>query len=722
MFYTDASPETLQKYAAKGDMGGVTQVVEILGKADPESLIAAVRGGHDEVLGILLAIGNPDPDPSPVRGNDNFRTGYNTPMLAAIGKGNLKIIRLLLDQAGFDPTRRDHKNRTYAELAQDRRGDDWAAEAELLKQAAEKHRSGGRKTRHLESPRRVREREGEPRRPRRESTSPVSTSHRRSVRSPTFSREKDHLAPGSKPRKSGSHDVQGERREKGRQLPGPLNRNRERRDTRNASSEPSAAVSDDDTAPLGPPRKLSHKTRRSQSDVTHASPEVESKRLQNVQSKERKPGQEKRRKVVDSSESSGEDASSKRKEKDEIRKEKPTLKRPRSSFSPERTRSRDISTTQRAGEIHKKKRRVVSEDSPPGKIDASKPGKPAMNQEGRPTKHTRSASYLNNLPTDQAKVLRGVEEVFRQHSKPYAASSDPDKLEVDPVETESRNNSIAQAEKDRETAEVEREQKRLAKAEADKAAKERVDAEEAAARAKHEEDLARQQAEKEEADRRKAEEDAAAAARKKAEDEAAKKAAEEALRRKAEEEAARRKADEEARKERQRQAAEKAERERQAREERIRLEQRRRAEEAERKRRESLPGSLCRIAEMIDTANAERFNQKWLKQFSPLLTVTSEQIEPRCSPEAREVRWIPSFQVAALVVTKDLGLNHLTQLEKKEMAPVHRLNLWRTGNTMIANNYIATMENTTFELEDRLLRDAKPKFLSMEPLFWVRVS
>lgn len=125
---------------------------------------------------------------------------------------------------------------------------------------------------------------------------------------------------------------------------------------------------------------------------------------------------------------------------------------------------------------------------------------------------------------------------------------------------------------------------------------------------------------------------------------------------------------------------------------------------------------------MIDTSNPERFNHKWLKQFANLLTVTSEQIDPRCPLESREVRWLPSFQVAALLVTKDLGLNHLTQLEKKEMAPLHRINLWRTGNTMIANNYIATMDNTTFELEDRLLKDARPKFLNMEPLFWVRLS
>src|SRR5699024_1572727 len=101
---------------------------------DTESLIAATKGGHDEVLSLLLGMGDADPDPAPLHGGFQ-KPGYNTPMLAAIGRGNLDVIKLLLDQPGFNPTRRIYRDRTYFELSKERKAENWEEEFDLLKAA-----------------------------------------------------------------------------------------------------------------------------------------------------------------------------------------------------------------------------------------------------------------------------------------------------------------------------------------------------------------------------------------------------------------------------------------------------------------------------------------------------------------------------------------------------------------------------------------------------------
>ncbi|KAI5285030.1 Set3 complex subunit, partial [Ascosphaera aggregata] len=132
LLWTKPTMENLRDFAAKGDMEGAATILNVLQKADTDSLIAAAKGGHDEVLGLLLGMGEPDPDPDPV---PTHREGYNTPMLAAIGRGNDKVIRLLLDQKGFNPTRRIYNGYAYHELAKQRKGDQWEVEYEMLKEA-----------------------------------------------------------------------------------------------------------------------------------------------------------------------------------------------------------------------------------------------------------------------------------------------------------------------------------------------------------------------------------------------------------------------------------------------------------------------------------------------------------------------------------------------------------------------------------------------------------
>ncbi|KAI9884612.1 MAG: hypothetical protein M1823_003599 [Watsoniomyces obsoletus] len=124
--------ESLRDRAGKGDMEGVGTILEVLQTADVESLVAAARGGHDEVMQLLLGIGNADADPEPL---SSHRPGHNTPMLAGIGGGNEKVIQLLLSQPTFDPTRRDHRGKRYYEIAEERQGPNWQAEYRLLKEA-----------------------------------------------------------------------------------------------------------------------------------------------------------------------------------------------------------------------------------------------------------------------------------------------------------------------------------------------------------------------------------------------------------------------------------------------------------------------------------------------------------------------------------------------------------------------------------------------------------
>jgi hypothetical protein len=128
----------LIKLAGNGDVQGVASILNILQKAETESVIAAAKGGHDVVLGYLLAMGDPDPDPDPICA-DHLKPGYNTPMLAAIGRGNVAVIKLLLEQSGFNPTR-EYKGRTYPELSRERRGSEWQEECKLLQAAYDNYK------------------------------------------------------------------------------------------------------------------------------------------------------------------------------------------------------------------------------------------------------------------------------------------------------------------------------------------------------------------------------------------------------------------------------------------------------------------------------------------------------------------------------------------------------------------------------------------------------
>lgn len=139
--YTSFDTKTLRSAAAKGDLQTVSNILQVLALGhfdDPESLVVAARGGHDEVVGLLLGIGDLDPDPPALKSKDSE---HATPMLAAIGSDNINIIEMLLgkiDEGRFDPTRR-WNGKTYYEIARERKGPLWEEEARILKDAYDKY-------------------------------------------------------------------------------------------------------------------------------------------------------------------------------------------------------------------------------------------------------------------------------------------------------------------------------------------------------------------------------------------------------------------------------------------------------------------------------------------------------------------------------------------------------------------------------------------------------
>ncbi|KAJ5255439.1 hypothetical protein N7505_010590 [Penicillium chrysogenum] len=335
LLWTKPTFENLREFAAKGDEAGVVSILNILQKADNASLIAAAKGGHHDVLSLLYAMGNADADPNPLRGQ---KPGYNTPMLAAIGRGNSAVIQLILNQPGFNPTRRLFEDRTYFELSRGRQGENWEDEYQILKEAYERF-AGSDKGRKDDSPRRARGKEKEEKRPpRRGSSSPVA---RKKNNSPNANRNRDSLKdmdPTKEKRRQKEHDL----------------------------SRPSDSSK---------PKSSSSARRDSESSGMAPNEDIRKRRL----IAGRRP-QERRPSLFSSDSLSGREEAPKPRV-DTATDNALSLKRIRTDGSPERSRSRGTDGDRLSPESRKKKRRVISEDKSSGAThgaprqpdDASKP-------------------------------------------------------------------------------------------------------------------------------------------------------------------------------------------------------------------------------------------------------------------------------------------------------------------------------------------------------------
>ncbi|KAI9931856.1 hos4 protein [Aspergillus wentii] len=667
LLWTKATPENLQAFAAKGDIAGVANILNVGQKADADSMIAAAKGGHDEVLSLLLGMGYADPDPDPVQ---SHKAGYSTPMLAAIGRGNLAVIRLLLDQPGFNPTRR-FRGHTYFDLSEDRKGENWEDESSLLRDAYDNY-SRTRKPRKadLSSPRRPRDREKENKRPaRRDSISPVARPR------------KTNGSPGDSNRDSFSKDP-GLLKERRRDGVGHLKEkansgtSRPKSFRRESSDNP---TSDGDAPRLESSRPKAHSSAKDSEYAAAARADDMPKRRRLI------PGRppQRRPSLISSDSLSGRDENTKPRlenppDAPPSKHGPPPLKRVRSSESPDGPRSRGPETDRHSHETQKKKRRVLSEDGAPNLTNGS-------------TKKTQDSRHKNDVNDDRPTDL-GRDQLHKRISNHKVVDRNPVKQERERHEARGLDaipmeDSKSAAKK----AEAEAEERRLA--ETKKAEEERIAELAEDKRIAAEAERAREAKEQEER--------AAQLAREKAEEE------------------------ERRRKEAEQRRVKQAEDERQKRleQERARLAKlRREQEEQEQRRRDALPSRLRAAANLVGSSDPRAKSHTWLRKFMPVVTAQTKQLDPSCQPDVANEKWVPNYLIAPLLATNDLQLSQYATWEKRRATSTQRINLWRVTRRMLVQADEAEFHNSSFGQVMQKDCETRPKYFDMEHVFWVRLS
>lgn len=707
LLWQQNTQENLQRLAAKGNVQGVATILNVLQKAEPASVIAAAKAGHEEVLQYLLAMGEADPDPEP---QSDLKPGFNTPMLAAIGRGNLDVVKLLVEQTGFNPARK-YKGRAYFEIAAERKGDSWQKEHDILKSAYDKS-SGKSKTK---SPKKVREIERPREKRLRRSESPPSSNLRTSS-SPTMTHKS---LPDKSPRAL--------RKEVKKDTMSPIDR--ERRKLDGLRDDPNVAVVSDQEQTVT--EKRGHKHRRSQSDLPlppNLEAEITQRRRRLVTGKEHRRSQS----GVGPAHSEGSTSEI------EVKRERltPGVKRNRTSVSPE---PKDGANTK----VVSKKRRTVLESSPeetrPSARNAaakvadpvvgSDKKSPDTNQVAPKAKeaaqqHTRRRSQqvqrtaeaeIGTITTaqpppsedksmedddapgepDVAPMEDPMPEVATSIEDPKPSQPDPDQTDPPQPQVDEQNAGETQVTQEKNAAEKQLEE---AKASAERVAAEKQAAEEAEAAR-----IAAEQAAAEKAE----------AERQVAEDKEARRKAEEAeLKRKAEEEAVQRKREQEEREEQKRRELQRRQ------EEQIRQQH----QEIERRRREALPAALSTAALLLESSDIRAKSHEWLSHFLPLYTARTGQLDPSAPPSVSQDEWIPNFQAAVLLATKDLNLRNYTSLERRPATEEERMRLWKVARHMLSYDYISNSYNTTVKRAVSIEEEQRPKFMSMAELFWVKVG
>lgn len=690
--------ENMTRLAEKGDRQGVANILSILEKANPETMIAAAKGGHDEILEILQAMGNPDADPDPIRGS-NLKLGHNTPMLAAIGRGNVQVIKLLLayrdSNKGFDPTRL-HQGKTYYEISQERKGHDWQNEYAVLKAAYDSYPSKGRKQ---NSPRKSKELEKGKAHASRDSSSPVTIKQRPQTQSPALSHRS---LPEQKP---------GNQREARRNASGSSEKAKAKSSS-NATSERSTAIVSDQDQSLVTAKKT-HKSRRSQSDL----PPFSGIEGDNAQRRRRLVTGKEHRKGITSGAAATSDDDLDRKAVKSERMERPGLKRSRSTLTPENTQ--EEGSTESPKTTSKKRRTLQDNDPEESKASSNKRTTPrASSRDSLQTIEVRTSGNQNDKDT-LSEALNDVGDILKKHKRKKSsqsnassnASGEPDVMEdVSPEQASSTTIHNANAEHDDSQQDL----ALSTSSQIEETSQLETAAESAAALQLQQEQERAAAAEAEAEAAKKAQEEALAAEQKRIQEAEEKRKLEEAeARRRAEEAALARKKEEE---ERQEQARREMERRRQ--------EELRKLEflENERKRREALPSALCETARLLDQGDPLVKSHQWLRKFLPLYTVRTYQIDGNCGTDIRDDEWLPNFQVAGLLATKDLKLTQYTSLEKRPVTLQERDAIWRVARLVLSFEFVSTVFNTPTQLAIDREKENKPKFMAMEDLFWVKVS
>ena len=743
LLWVNATPARLRDAAGKGDLAIVDHILKMKPQADTESIIAAARGGHDVVLEVMLAIAAPDADPEPLRSAD-YKPGHNTPMLAAIGRGNVSIINLLLSQPGFDPTRRMYKGLTYYEIAKDRQGSDWQEEYDVLKEAYESFkRSGGRKSNN-NSPRKVR-----PRRADSTKSSSELSSSPHEIRKP------------KKP--SNLRDETSDR-------------DKDKRDTssRGIKKTSSPALASDHESGAFKPPKVKVKPN---SPNDKASPPLPSKRADGVKPKSRlMSGNEiKRDREIKRRASLAAEADLPKKAPGDpnsrtvarhrrlseaseprmpaIQNEAPNVttetgkKRHRSSISPQANKS-DLGVGYDTVSM-KKRQRVNSQgsaaDPTSDRSFHSRPPAMVANMVPNPTAATSSTisqgtapiAFMGNntsanMGNNNSNVSVPHVEASTTSQQNTATTSTLDTTDAAQMPTSEAENG---ARKDRidsngslpEHTEqghasppnglhkpLRRQQSELERQQSIQAQEERLDQELRLIREEHQAREEKVKAQRQAQLQMEQEQEAARIAKIKQEEEAA--------RRRIEQERLKR---------------EEQERKRREMEEREILRRRKIQEEEERRRVDALPNALRRAAvQSSEVATSRRQVDKWF----PLIAVETRDLQPQCDPQIGEERWLANIQVAPILGIKDLDLPQCrcpfylnlllhTILIKGPVTAWARIPatlddrgfLWRVLRSKLPF-YLPAWCYGGLEQTIHLEHHARRKFFAIKNVFWIKLS
>ncbi|KAL8932078.1 MAG: hypothetical protein Q9211_006541, partial [Gyalolechia sp. 1 TL-2023] len=707
LLWVNPTPAKLREACGRGDLSVVDYILRMRPEVGTDAVIAAARGGHDVVLEILFAIGQLQPDPDPVE-SDDFKPGRNTPMLAAIGRGHIAVIRLLVSQRGFNPTRRMFRGLTYHELAKERQGSNWEEEYNILKAAYDDYQiNGGRRSNHS-SPRKVRTRTSETERT--TPTSPSSTKRQLSLSSvktapePEIKREHSLKAAPNKHlqilEEAKDSAILADRDPESDSGPVP-----ERRVARSVSD--TGAISSQNPDAAKPRRKLlSRNDLKSDQDIrrraslasgssSHEQPRRQSGDIDRLRQEKR----ERQKSETSNSIPRVKKESSKDLDPSKVESGK---KRPRLSTSPQPhgTPGENLSDIPK-----KKKKRVADSEGgtvvqDPHRRDTVVRTGPAMvaNMIASPEQVTSpneligrapvanmgvsSASPVTKSPTETtsqsetASPMSGVEQTLQQINRPQP-------LQEQPAMPDHHEKVLTHRTTVDQEAEDRREDTRLARItqEEEKAQLEQQQ------QAKEAERQAKREQEEEEEEARK-------------------------VKKRREEELAKRRAEQERfrREDQERRRAEHEERERQR---RVRLQ-----EEEQQQLRDALPNSLRRAAELSpEKSRQPQEVRRWL----PIYTVTTREMDPSCDENMADERWIANVQAAPVLAIKDLDLSQYTAWTRLPLSPPQRQSLWRQVRNQMSQ---ADINPLTFTWQQALDLDEEtyPKFRDLKSMFWIKLG
>lgn len=694
VLYQPLDLQELRKACGQGDEGTVARILQVKdGWNDTKCLLAAAKGGHDNVINLLFGLGGFNPDPPPI---DSMPADIATPILTAIGRENIEVIKLIVAQSEFDPTR-TLNGKTYYEIARSRSGPMWREEEQILKEAYDRYKKTHKSPPKSRSPKLRRDADREARRQALDDQLQSSRSHKRTL---SGSKEKEPELRKSQAKSGSTATSQSKDGQVGlKRGPG-----RPKREDTNAS-----AVSDPETVPLGPPKPKSIARKPDpDSGAVSSDPETVKPRRKLISAKELKGERErKRRSSITStastasikdrsvhgdgkpeaksnksslprqSNSSDVDLGSEKPKNDRarslkrddskdrlsaVRGESPVKRHRTSSTPPHGTKS---DTASGSAEAPAKRRKLEGEskhgrkaESNPGSSPDSRYVKAGQSQE-KPTSKPES-EVKDKTMASQPRDTESVEKPSnsKSTSEESAKTEEPTQTKT-PVEAEPSILVDASADRDKSPAKDVEMTDILSKAEEERQAKIREEEKEAEAKRK------RELEEKLEQERIEQAQQARLAQEKQAREEEEKRQKEEAEREEREREAERQRqaeleaqnrAKEEQRRlylEQQRIQREEQERRRAQREEQLRLERLRLEEQREKERLAKLPPLLRWFDQNPNTKTPEMASLfRYMEGFR------YDTIRPEATGQANgRDQWLLNTQVAMLLGEKDLSLS-----------------------------------------------------------------